>query len=343
MSRPRGAEIRSASWRALGTTVDLLVVDGDLEAARAAVEGVLADVDRACSRFRPDSELMALNRRAGETVELGPLLAEAIAAAIRAAQLTDGLCDPTIGRALHRIGYDDDFAVIAARTEPIKLRIERVPGWRTLAFDPDAGTIRAPRGVEIDLGSTGKALASDLAAAAAVEAMRGGSAAAGNSAALGDGAPAGALVSIGGDIAIAGAVPPDGWAVRVTHDSTTPPAADVPGEDADVIEIHEGAVATSSTSVRWWRRGTITVHHLIDPRTGLPALSPWRTVSVVAATCVDANAAATAALIRGDDAPAWLESLGLAARFAAVDGSVVRVGGWPAPLATGSLARERLV
>lgn len=85
-----------ATWRALGTTADLLVVDGDLGLARAAVEKVLADVDLAYSRFRPDSELMALNAHAGETVALSPLLAQAIGAAIRAARLTDGLCDPTI-------------------------------------------------------------------------------------------------------------------------------------------------------------------------------------------------------------------------------------------------------
>ena len=305
-----------ASWQALGTTADLLVVDGDLDPARAAVEAVLADVDLAYSRFRPDSELMALNRHAGETVALSPLLAQAIGTAIRAASLTDGLCDPTIGRALIRIGYDDDFAVIATRSEPIQLRLERVPGWRTLDFDTGAGTIRTPPGVEIDLGSTGKALAADLAAAAAVDAMGGG----------------GALVSLGGDIATAGTPPAEGWDIRVADDSATPPDAEIADDQADVITIRGGAIATSSTTVRWWRRGTITVHHLIDPRTGLPAQSPWRTVSVAAATCVDANAAATAALIRGDDAPAWLESLGLAARFVAADGAVVRVGGWPEPV-----------
>jgi thiamine biosynthesis lipoprotein len=75
----------------------------------------------------------------------------------------------------------------------------------------------------------------------------------------------------------------------------------------------------------------VVVHHLIDPRTGLPARSPWRTVSVAAATCVDANAAATAALIRGENGPAWLERIGLAGRLVADDGRVVRVGGWPMP------------
>jgi thiamine biosynthesis lipoprotein ApbE len=306
-----------ATWRALGTNVDLLVLDGDLDVATSAVRAVLDDVDRAYSRFRADSELIGLNRRAGETVPLSPLLNRAIGAAIRAARLTDGLCDPTIGRALIRIGYDDDFAVIAARSEPIVLQVERTPGWRTLEHDAEAATLRAPVGVEIDLGSTGKALAADLAASAAVEAMGGG----------------GVLVSLGGDIAIAGTVPADGWGIRVADDSAIAPDAELPGEAADVIEIREGALATSSTTVRTWRRGAISAHHIIDPRTGLPARSPWRTVTAAAATCVDANTAATAGLIRGDDAPVWLASLGLAARFVAVGGEVTRAGGWPEPFA----------
>lgn len=309
--------IRSTTWQALGTHADLLVT-GDLDRARMAVERVLAEVDAAYSRFRPDSELMELNRHAGETVKLSPLLARAIGAAIRAARLTDGLCDPTIGRALLRIGYDDDFGIVAASGSPIELRMERAPGWRTLRFDADARTIRAPEGVSIDLGSTGKALAADLAAEAAVAAMDGP-----------HGSGGGALVSLGGDLAIAGVVPVEGWQVRIADDSSLPPDAVVPGQPTEVVTVREGAIATSSTMVRQWRRGRVTFHHLIDPRTGLPARSPWRTVSVAAAACVDANAAATAALIRGEDGPAWLDRLGLASRFVRASGRVVRAAGWP--------------
>ena len=307
--------MRSASWRALGTNADLLVTGGDLDIARTAVEATLGEIDATYSRFRSDSELMEVNRRAGETVPLSPLLARAIEAAIRAALLTDGLCDPTIGQSLLRIGYDDDFSVIAAGSGPIEVKLERAPGWQTLRFDAEARTLRAPRGVIIDLGSTGKALASDLAAEAAVAAMGRG----------------GALVSLGGDIAIAGRVPTDGWHIRIADDSSLPPTAVVAGEPAEVVRIHEGAIATSSTMVRRWMRGRVTVHHLIDPHTGVPARSPWRTVSVAAATCTDANAAATAALIRGEDAPEWLASLGLAARFVRNSGHIERVGGWPVP------------
>jgi thiamine biosynthesis lipoprotein len=116
--------------------------------------------------------------------------------------------------------------------------------------------------------------------------------------------------------------------VLAADDSSTPPDG-----EGEAIAIVEGAVATSSTIIRRWQRGGIDLHHLIDPWTGLPAVTPWRTVTVVAATCVDANAAATAAVVRGDGGLAWLESTGLAARLVANDGSVLRVGGWPTPAA----------
>jgi thiamine biosynthesis lipoprotein ApbE len=306
------AAVASATWRAIGTHADLFVTGGDLQAARIAVDAVLAEIDRTYSRFRPDSELVAVNGRAGRTVSLSPLLSSAIDVALRAARRTEGLCDPTVGSALRRIGYEDDFPKVAGRGDPILLTIERIPGWRTLHFDPDRRELRAPHGVELDLGSTGKALASDLAAAAAIAAMGGG----------------GALVSLGGDLATAGDPPDGGWRVLAVEDSSTPP--DSPGE---VIAIMGGAIATSSTTVRRWQRGEAVLHHVIDPRTGLPAETPWRTVSVIAATCVDANAAATAALIRGESGPGWLDELGLSARFVAQDGGILRVAGWPEPAA----------
>ena len=109
-------------------------------------------------------------------------------------------------------------------------------------------------------------------------------------------------------------------------DRRTPP--DAAGE---VIAIASGALATSSTTIRRWRRGDRTYHHLIDPRTGGPVDSPWRTASVVAGTCVDANTAATAAIVKGGEAIDWLEAAGLPARLVAGDGSVTRLGGWPTP------------
>src|ERR1700693_3765452 len=164
------------SWKALGTSVHVLSTHDDgLEAATTAVRDVLEDVDEAYSRFREDSELTRLNANAGRTIRISPLLATAIDAALRAARLTDGAVDPTIGRAIRVAGYDDDFSRIAAedsqeRGRDMKLRAWRVPGWQGIRLDRRLRTVWLPQGVELDLGSTGKALAADLAATAAIAA-----------------------------------------------------------------------------------------------------------------------------------------------------------------------------
>jgi FAD:protein FMN transferase len=305
----------SATWRALGTTAVVLTErPAALADARAAVARELDAIDRACSRFRADSELTRVNAAGGRPTAVSPLLLEAVRTALRAARLTRGDVDPTIGGALVVAGYDRDLDAIRASPRP--LRAIRAPGWRVVDVDGAAGTIRVPAGVVLDLGATAKALAADRAARAAARA-----------------AGCGVLVHPGGDLATAGPAPAEGWLVRVTDDHAAP--ADAPGE---TVIVSTGALATSSTTVRQWRRGEATVHHVLDPATGEPAAGPWRTVSVAAATCVDANTATTAAIVRGDGAIAWLESLGLPARLCRHDGCVVRVAGWPEPAREASAA-----
>lgn len=308
------------SWRALGTGVTLVVANGDLVPARAAVSSLLDLVDRTYSRFRPDSELVRLNERAGQRVPVSRLLAEAIGAGLRGARLSDGLVNPTVGRAMRLIGYHEDFERVANRTDaesagdmtlgaPSPLRFEAVPGWRVIDLDEATPSVRIPVGVELDLGSTGKAFAADLAAAAAFAAMGNG----------------GALVSLGGDIAVAGIPPEGGWRVLVAEDSSAP----VTGR-GEVVTLNDGAVATSSITVRRWVRHGVQRHHLIDPRTGAPASGPWRTATVAAASCLDANIAATTAIIVGEPAIDWLEQRGLAARLIGHDGAARTTTGWPA-------------
>lgn len=306
--------IRQADWRAIGTGVRLIVLDGDLDAARDAVERVLDEVDLAYSRFRPDSELMRLYASRGRTVTVSALLARAVDGALTAARRSGGAVDPTVGRALRVIGYDADFDTLAGTTRALELRVAPVPGWSTVSLDVAAGTLRIPRDVELDLGSTGKGLAADLAATAALAASGTGS---------------GVLVSLGGDIAMAGRTPEGGWRVLLAEDSNAPSEG-----EGEVVAIQGGAVATSSTTVRRWQTtGGTTIHHIVDPRTGLAAVTPWRTATVAAATCEQANGASTAAIVLGDAAPAWLEAGGLPARLVANDGSIVRLGGWPEPAA----------
>jgi thiamine biosynthesis lipoprotein len=161
--------------------------------------------------------------------------------------------------------------------------------------------------VELDLGATAKALAADQSAARAARS-----------------AGTGVLVSLGGDIAVAGVVPSGGWPVRIADDHAAGP--DEPGP---TVAIEHGGLATSGTTVRRWRAGERELHHIVDPRTGRPAETPWRTVTVAASSCVDANVAGTAAVVLGEDASRWLAARGLAARLVRESGEAVYAGGWP--------------
>jgi FAD:protein FMN transferase len=301
----------SVSFGALGSTAVVAVTDPDaLKPAREAVEAVVARFDVACSRFREDSELTALNAGAGTPVEVSPLLLEAVEASLRAARVTDGDVDPTVGEALIALGYDRTFDAIPTigRGGAATVSVASVPGWQTVTVDRTAGTVSTARGVVLDLGATAKALAADHAAAAAAASVDGS-----------------VLVSLGGDISIAGSPPEGGWRIRVTDDHRADHTA--PGQ---WITIWAGGLATSSTTVRRWDTDAGSAHHLLDPATGRPAVSPWRTASVTAATCLDANIASTAAIIRGERAPDWLESLCLPARLVRAAGGVTYVAGWPA-------------
>jgi len=301
------------AFPALGTTavVVLAEVDGDSGAACQAVEAEVGEVDAACSRFRDDSELAKLNAAGGAAIAASPVLLDALEVAVRAARLTEGLVDPTAGSVLRVLGYDRDFAEVPATGPALQIRVGPVPGWQAISIDRAAGTARLPAGVSLDLGATAKAWCADRAAASAASA-----------------AACGVLVSLGGDVAVAGPPPAGGWRVRVTDHHGA--GDDAPGQ---TVSITVGGLATSGITARRWRRGGQELHHIIDPATGQSAAGPWRTVSVAAGTCADANTASTAAIILGERAPAWLEAHRLAARLVGADGEIVRTGGWPEDLA----------
>jgi thiamine biosynthesis lipoprotein ApbE len=305
------AGLATVDDRALGGSLRVVVTRAaDLGAAKNAVDQLVRDVDAAANRFRQDSELSLLNQNPDRETVLSPLLSTLIAVALRGARLTDGAVDPTVGSAIKLAGYDTDFAQVPADGLAIGLIVSRVPGWQAITFSEAARTIRLPRGVDLDLGATAKAMTSDLAAAAALVRIGGG----------------GVLVSLGGDIAVAGEPPTEGWLIQASEDSGTPIS-----EGEETISITSGGVATSSTTVRRWTRGGVLLHHIIDPATGLPSDGPWRTATVVAGSCVDANIASTAAIVMGQKTVRWLEANGLPARLVDRHGSVHRLGGWPLP------------
>jgi thiamine biosynthesis lipoprotein ApbE len=352
MSEPSARQDRSgciddppefAAWRALGMLIQLGVTDpARLTPARELLDEDLAALDLACSRFRTDSEVVAVGNAARGasgpvTVQVGPLLAEAVEVSLRAAELTDGDVDPTVGGVMAALGYDRDFAELRSATTPGMVDysahpdghndprsswdygarrlgavgVRSIPGWRSVSVDVAAGKLTVPAGVQLDLGATVKGWAADRSAAA-----------------IADRLGCGVLVSLGGDTAVAGPPPQAGWPIRVQD--ATMPLEDTPDGPSQVVSIRAGGLATSSTAARRWHHGGDVLHHILDPRTGLPAAPVWRTVSVAAATCADANTAATAAIIRGHRAPGWLTSLNLPARLVSVEGEITAVSGWPA-------------
>jgi thiamine biosynthesis lipoprotein len=296
------------SLAALGTTAELLTWPGEaIDDALAILRRELSAIDAACSRFRADSELTRFNRAAGQWVEVTPLFLEALDTALVAALQTGGAVDPTVGPALCLLGYDVDFSSVPPDGPGLAISYQAVPGWSRVEVDRSAARARAPKGTGLDFGATAKALAADRAARLISSATG-----------------AGTLVSLGGDLSIQGAPPPGGWPVHVTDDHRATVAA--PGQ---TVALTGGGLATSSTTTRSWERGGQKIHHIVDPATGQPATGPWRTVSVAAATCVDANTASTAALVMGARAVPWLAGTGLPARLVTHAGETLALNGWP--------------
>ena len=291
----------TSQWPVWSTTARVVVTDPSaLASTEAVVRDVLAAVDLAASRFRADSELRRLQPDVPTPVS--PVLAHLTRVALRAAERTGGAVDPTMGRALGDLGYDRDLSLVDFDGVAIPLVVRQAPGWRNVRLD--GRTLTVPAGVELDLGATAKAHAADVAARLVAATL-----------------DVGVMVSLGGDIATAGPAPGGGWRVLVR---------DRPDDPSCVITMPAGlAVATSSTRSRAWRRGRAQLHHILDPSTCLPTKPVWRSVSVVAESCVDANTGTTAALVRGADGPALVREFGLPGRFVALDGSVVTVAGWP--------------
>jgi thiamine biosynthesis lipoprotein len=292
--------------------------------AQRLVQAYLATVGAACSRFEP-SELACVQAFAAAggdmlAVPISELLADLVDAALDAARRTGGDVDPTLAGDLSALGYDRDFARLsqvqlprvqpgAIRTGAIRVSLvrRRRHDWRDVRLT-GAGTqsprLQLPPGVHLDLGASAKAFAADRSAEL-VAAQLG----------------CGVLVALGGDIAVAGAVPDGGWQILVQ---------DGAGQPASTVALHAGGMATSSTLSRAWQHGTRAIHHILDPATGQPAEPVWRTVTVVAGSCAEANMLSTASIVRGWKGLAPLRDAGLPARLVGGDGHVLRLGGWPA-------------
>jgi FAD:protein FMN transferase len=285
-------------FRSMGTEVSVLVPPDRGDAAVTA-RAIIEDFDRRFSRFDPSSELARLNATAGDgrPATVSPDLLEALATALAAAQATDGLYDPLLGARMVELGYDRTFDELEARSAP-ELSPWVAGRWRTIEVDLGARTVRLPAGTALDLGGLAKGMAVDAAVSALAESD-----------------VAYAAVNAGGDLAVLGRPPGmPAWTIAID------------GLDDTRVAIAEGALATSSVRRRRWQTDAGERHHLLDPRTGLPAASGLDQVSVAATSCAQAEVAAKAALLLGPDrAPMFLAARQLHGILVAGDGMVVRV------------------
>lgn len=299
-----------ADWQVWGCEASVVVTEADsLGEAVFLVRSIIDETDRACNRFRNDSELSLAGSQLSTGFVASAWLVKLVEAALTTAVLTDGDVDPTLGNRMNELGYDRDFTLLKPWDgldggTTLEVARRRAPGWKRVSLAGSVLTV--PPDLLLDLGATGKALTVDRAAEVAACATG-----------------CGVLVNIGGDIAVCGPGPADGWQILVQ---------DLPTDPAQQVSLHgQSGIATSSTQKRRWSLNGGSYHHILDPRLGLPAPVVWRSVTVAADTCLQANAYSTAAIIRGLSAVQWLNDIKVSARFVDCDGRVVTTGTWPAP------------
>jgi thiamine biosynthesis lipoprotein len=306
----RPGSVNGRTFHGFGTTVGTWSTEPALvERLDLLMQGWVERVEAACSRFRESSDLSRANAAAGTAVAVAAELIGATTAALAMAEATGGLCDPTVGQAVINAGYDRTFEVIEAEGPGPEGPPRLGGGWKLVAVDAEAGTLTVPAGFRLDLGGSAKGWAVDVALSAVRESL------------LAAHLEAGVCVGAGGDLGVAGVAPAGGWPVTISD------RLDLDrGSERSDVRLGRGAMATSGSTARAWKRGDAVGHHIIDPRTGRPGRSRWRMVTVFADGCLAADSAATAAWLLDADGPDWLESNGLGARLVDESGAVVVAG-----------------
>lgn len=266
-------------WRAVGTTCAAAVSAGPgdeagAHAALAAAQEEVAACERELSRFDRASDLSRLNAAGGRWTPVGRRLLEALRLALDAREDTGGRFDPTVLPALAAAGYDRSFELLEERPAAT------ADGWRAgtaIELDERGGRARLEPGSAVDLGGIGKGYAADRA----LLAMR-----------LLSPELDGGLVDLGGDIAVYGASPEEGaWLIAVADPRR-------PADTLATLALEDGGVATSGRDARRFGPAR-SLHHLIDPETGEPAVAGPLTVTLVAENAAAAEVHATTLAIAG--------------------------------------------
>lgn len=292
-------------WR---TELSLIVRDTPQAAVMHLLRDEVMRMETSISRFRPDSELSIVNQHSGQWQSVSWYFVDVLEAALDAAGLTDGIVDPCLAHMVDAAGYRtwrDAQEPSASQVAPM-MGADASGSWRDVEIRA-AGShalVRVPSGLALDLGAVAKGwLADRIADRAVTEFGRD------------------AIANMGGDLR------------AIAHDEPWTVTADPEQESAGEAELvlWDGALATSGTARRSWSTPDgARAHHIIDPRTGHSAVTPWSTCMVLAGSAAAANSASTAGIVLGNAGPQWLEQQGLDGWFVG-DSDEVRVGRWPHP------------
>jgi len=287
-------------FRAMTTEI-LFAAEGRLEHVRLGfreARAVIRDGERRFTRFSPDSELMRLNRSSGKWREVSQDMFDLLLAAQSYVAPTRGLFNPAVLPALAASGYDRSIELLEATpsTPDRHSPSETPPDFAEAELDPDGRRVRLPQGMQIDLGGIAKGWLAAKAAERLAEYADG------------------CAVSAGGDISVLG-LPKDadGWSVGLEDPRQ-------PDRDLTTLTLRSGSCATSSVTKRKWLQSGETMHHIIDPRTGEPAQSPWLSVTVLSPSATEAEAFAKACLIGGPQLAPELVATRTGMVYLAVDG-----------------------
>lgn len=289
--------VPATRFRAMGTDIEVLAYPELSSHVADQVEARFLEVDRALSRFRPDSELTRLNRSGGRPFRASALLNEVLSGALAAARRANGMFDPTLLRAVEAAGYRESFEHLDGEVTASAPQLGG--GYREVETRED-GTIVLYNGVKVDLGGYAKGWTVDTCG----EILSGCEA---------------WVVNAGGDLLAHGRGPTgEGWLVGIEDPFDA-------SRDIGVIQISDCAVATSSRVRRRWTTQNGPAHHVIDPRTRRPAETGLASVSVLARSAVEAEVLAKTLFLLGPrEGAAYVESRAVAgAVFVRDDGSEV--------------------
>ncbi len=276
-------------FRAMNTEI-VLAAEGDsrrISQGFGRVRQFIAEEEARFTRFSDASELSALNRAAGSWFQASSEMFEVIRIARDLHEQTGGLFDPALLDALRSIGYDRSMDEIRkfGNVPPSAGFFPRPgAGLRGLLLDDRTCRVWLPESVRLDLGGVAKGWIAQKAAEN-----------------LADFSQA-CTVNAGGDLFLIGSPRGDGtWRIGLENPLE-------PGQDLAVLRVPDGAVATSSITRRRWMQGDQARHHILDPRTGLPARTDWLSVTVLAPQAATAEAFAKACLIAGTQSATLLLS-----------------------------------